>query len=56
MGCLSYAPLPFEPTGGFGEHPSDLEFGSPPQPLSVEAVSLLAVANNPDLKAARAEL
>jgi hypothetical protein len=56
MGCLSCAPLPLNRQAGLVEHLPDLEFGSPPQPLSVEAVSLLAVANNLDLKAARAEL
>jgi len=56
QGCQSYAPLPLNRQAGLAEHSSDLEFGSAPQPLSIEAVSLLAVANNPDLRAARAEV
>jgi outer membrane protein TolC len=53
--CQSYAPLPLNRQAGLAEHLSDLEFGNVPRPLSIVAVSLLAAANNPDLRAARAE-
>src|SRR5690348_553222 len=53
--CQSYAPLPLNRQAGLAEHLSDLEFGNAPRPLSIEVVSLLAAANNPDLRAARAE-
>ncbi len=54
-GCQSYAPLPLNRQARLAEHLSDLEFASVPRPLSVDAVGLLAVGNNPDLKAARTE-
>src|SRR6516162_10277660 len=53
--CQGYAPLPLNRQAGLAEHLSDLEFGNVPRPLSIVAVSLLAAANNPDLRAARAE-
>jgi outer membrane protein TolC len=53
--CQSYAPLPLNRQAGLAEHLSDLEFGNAPRPLSIAAVSLLVAANNPDLRAARAE-
>ena len=55
QGCQSYAPLPLNRQAGLAEHLSDLEFGNAPRPLSIGAVSLVAAANNPDLRAARAE-
>jgi outer membrane protein TolC len=55
-GCQSYAPMPLTRQASLAEHLSDLQFGNMPQPLSIEAVSLLAAANNPDLKAARSEI
>jgi outer membrane protein TolC len=54
-GCQSYAPLPLNRQARLAEHLSDLEFASVPRPLSVDAIGLLAVGNNPDLKAARTE-
>jgi len=54
-GCQSYAPLPLNRQARLAEHLSNLEFASLPRPLSIDAVSLLAIGNNPDLKAARAE-
>src|SRR5271169_3015001 len=54
-GCQSYTPMPLNRQAMLAEHLSDLQFGNMPQPLSIEAVSLLAAANNPDLKAARIE-
>jgi outer membrane protein TolC len=53
-GCESYAPAPLDRQAKLAEHLSDLEFAPGRGPLSIEAVSLLAVKNNPDLKAARA--
>jgi outer membrane protein TolC len=53
--CQHYAPLPLNRQAGLAEHLSDLEFGNAPRPLSISVVSLLAAANNPDLRAARAE-
>ena len=55
QGCQSYAPLPLNQQARLADHLSDLEFGSAPQPLSIDAVSLLAATNNPDLRAVRAE-
>ena len=55
QGCQSYAPLPLNRQAGLAEHLSDLEFGNAQRPLSIGVVSLLAAANNPDLRAARAE-
>ena len=54
-GCQSYAPLPLDQHAGLAERLSELEFGNALRPLSIEAISILAAANNPDLKAARAE-
>jgi hypothetical protein len=54
-GCQSYAPMPPNRQARLAEHLSDLKFGDLPQPLSIDAVSVLAAANNPDLKAARTE-
>lgn len=54
-GCQNYAPLPLNRQARLAEHLSDLEFARVPRPLSVDAVGLLAVRNNPDLKAARTE-
>jgi outer membrane protein TolC len=54
-GCQSYTPMPLNAQAKLAEHLSDLQFGDVPRPLSIEAVSLLAAANNPDLRAARAE-
>jgi outer membrane protein TolC len=53
--CQSYAPLPLNRQAGLAEQLSDLEFGNAARPLSIGVVSLLAAANNPDLRAARAE-
>src|SRR5262249_20780363 len=55
-GCQSYAPLPLNRQAMLAADLSQLRFGNMPQPLSIEAVSLLAAANNPDLKAARSEI
>ena len=54
-GCESYAPAPLDRQARLAEHLSDLEFAHGPGPLSIEAVSLLAVEHNPDLRAARAQ-
>ncbi len=55
QGCQTYAPLLLNWQARLADHLSDLEFGSAPQPLSIDTVSLLAATNNPDLRAARAE-
>lgn len=54
-GCQSYVPLPLDRQAKLAGRLSELEFGNAPRPLSIEAVSIIAVANNPDLTAARAE-
>lgn len=54
-GCQSYAPMPLDRQAMLAEDLSRLQFGNMRQPLSIAAVSLLATANNPDLRAARAE-
>jgi outer membrane protein TolC len=53
--CQSYAPLPLNRQAGLAEQLSDLEFGKAAPPLSIGVVSLVAAANNPELRAARAE-
>ncbi|MGC2521140.1 MAG: TolC family protein [Stellaceae bacterium] len=63
--CQSYQPVPLDPRPKLARHLADLDFGpasagwgkaaiDPGRPLGIAAVSLLAVENNPDLKAARA--
>jgi outer membrane protein TolC len=65
--CQSYAPLPLERRAALAERLSDLKLGPAPAgwaggatvvdpnlPLTAAEVALLAVENNPDLRAARA--
>jgi len=64
-GCERYSPLPLDPRPQLARRLTDLDFGPTSagwgraaidvqRPLSVDAVGLLAVENNPDLAAARA--
>jgi outer membrane protein TolC len=65
--CQSYTPLPLDSRPALAEHLSDLRLGpvpgdrtsgttaiDPSRPLAAADVALLAVENNPDLRAARA--
>ncbi len=63
-GCERYSPLPLDPRPQLARRLTDLDFGPTSagwgraaidvqRPLSVDAVGLLAVENNPDLAAAR---
>lgn len=64
-GCARYAPLLLDPQPKLAHRLADLDFGpasagwgraaiDPRRPLGIDAVSLLAIENNPDLAAARA--
>jgi len=64
-GCEAYSPLPLDPQPRLAERLADLDSGpasagwgkpaiDPRRPLGIDAVSLLAVENDPDLASARA--
>jgi outer membrane protein TolC len=55
VGCAHYAPLPLPAAASLKDGPRDLaqDSAAPQAPLTLEAVAALALANNPELKAAR---
>ena len=59
--CQSYSSLPLDARPDLAKQLRDLDFGpaastiDPAYPLTIGAISVLAVRNNPDLRAARAE-
>lgn len=57
--CQSYSPLPLNTSSASAKHLEELDFApaaiTSATPLTIDTVAMLAVRNNPDLKAARAE-
>jgi outer membrane protein TolC len=54
-GCAGYAPYPLPAGPNFATQPEAAALGRSPSPLDMNAVATLAVLNNPDLRAARAQ-